>query len=194
MGKNTVRFTCQRCMKCCTDVICLPTPADVIRIAQGTRQSPRDFLEFLPPDEIEQVAASDPTWLKCNGERYIMALKRDPRRGCYFLDRRKKRCTIYEHRPILCRLFPFKLQETREGAFRGFTLHKDTCCPAYQGEAVPTGPLYGLYREDCGHHEDYNELVRVFNQKRYKGKRPEDFLAMFIDEGAERRAAGNYLA
>ena len=182
MGRYSVRFRCHQCTHCCTNLVVLPTPRDVINIIKATGLQPLEFVEFLTPGEIDEVAASDPTWLRCNGRRYIMALKRDARRGCHFLDKRKKMCTIYEHRPILCQLFPYKLQETRGGAFRGFTLHKDTGCPLHRDGVAETGPLYEAYLEDKEHQDDYQELVRVFNRKRYPGKRPEDFLGMFITE------------
>ncbi len=180
MGKQTVRFKCHHCSFCCTQVVCLPTPYDVIRIVKATGLKPLEFLEFLEPDEITEVKHSDPTWLECGDDRYIMALKRDTKRGCYFLDKRRKRCSIYDARPILCRLFPFKLHETRAGKLKGFSLHKDTGCPRRQHGEVPVAPLYELYLEDCEHQEDYNDLVSIFNRRDYPGKKPQDFVDMFV--------------
>lgn len=182
MGKEIVHFKCHHCNHCCTEVVCLPTPWDVIRIVKGTGAKPLEFLEFLAPDEISEVPKSDPTWLNCGGLRYIMALRRDAR-GCHFLDKRTRLCGIYEHRPILCRLYPFKVCETREGEFRGFALHRNVGCPRHRDGDVPVAPLYELYVEDCRHQEDYQALVRVFNARRDKNKRPEDFIRMFITEG-----------
>jgi Fe-S-cluster containining protein len=182
MGKEVVRFKCHHCNHCCTDVVCLPTPWDVIRIVRGTGLRPHQFLEFLTPVDITGVSPSDPTWLKCNGQRYIMALQRTPEEGCHFLDRTTRMCSIYEHRPILCRLYPFKLQETRSGEFRGFTLHGDVDCPRHRDGEVPTRPLYEMYLEDSKHQEDYQDLVRVFNQRRDRNKKPQDFIKLFITE------------
>lgn len=182
MGKELVRFKCHHCSHCCTEVVCLPTPWDVIRIVRGTGARPLEFLEFVTPDEISGVSPSDPTWLKCNGLRYLMALRRDAN-GCFFLDNKTRYCSIYEHRPILCRLYPFKLQEDRNGDFRGFTLHSDVGCPRNRDGDVPTRPLYELYLEDSKHQEDYQDLVRVFNARRDKNKQPQDFIKLFITEG-----------
>ena len=164
MGKDIVQFKCHHCNHCCTEVVCLPTPWDVIRIVKHTGANPYEFLEFLAPDEISEVAKSDPTWLECEDGRYIMALRRD-KKGCHFLDKKTRFCGIYEARPILCRLYPFKLQETRDGQFRGFVLHKDVGCPRHQDGEVPAKPLYDLYLEDSKHQEDYDDLVQVFNAK-----------------------------
>lgn len=177
MGKLKVRFRCVHCGHCCTDVVCLPTPWDVIQIVKATGEDPRDFLEFLTPEEISEVDADDPTWLECGDERRIMALRRG-HKGCFFLDKKTKHCRIYEHRPILCRLYPFKLRETKSGKFDGFSLHKDVDCPRKRDGIVEAKPLYACYKEDCKHQEDYESLVEVFN--RYEQDDPEDFLRLFI--------------
>lgn len=179
MGKYTVQFACHHTGHCCTDVVCLPTPWDVIRIVREEGTNPYDFLEFLSPDEIEGVTKGDPTWLNVDGERYIMALRRG-KKGCHFLDKKTRYCSIYEARPILCRLYPFKLDEFRDGTFKGFSLHGNVGCPKHKDGTVDAVPLYELYLEDSTHQQDYNDLVAVFNGRQYPGKAPEDFIAMFV--------------
>ena len=146
----------------------------------GHRQLPREFLEFLAPDEISEVEKSDPTWLDCRGNRYMMALKRG-KKGCFFLGP-DARCTVYDARPILCRLYPFKLKETSKGKFKGFSLHKkgDVECPRHKDGILPARPLYELYLEDCEHQDAYDRLVRVFNRKQRRN--PQDFIGMFYEE------------
>ncbi len=189
MGRYTVNFRCHSCGHCCTDVICLPTPWDVIRMARETGKNPYRFLEFITPDDIDGVEKNDPTWLKVKNKRYMMALKRSAQ-GCHFLDKQTKRCTIYESRPLLCRLYPFKLEETRDGEFKGFSLHKDVGCPKNRDGVMDTEPLYEIYKEDAEHHEDYDALVAAFNGRDYPGKKPEDFIATFITiRQAKKKAA-----
>lgn len=185
MGKDTVRFSCHHCGHCCTEVVCLPTPWDVVRIVKNTGKDPLDFLEFLTPEEIEDVDETDPTWLYCGDERFLMALRRD-HKGCFFLDKQTRYCTIYESRPILCRLYPFKLEESREGKFKGFSLHTDVGCPRNQDGVYQTKPLYDLYLDDRGHQDDYEDMVRVFNKRKEADKKPEDFIEMFV---VKKRAA-----
>ncbi|MCL4218649.1 MAG: YkgJ family cysteine cluster protein, partial [Candidatus Hydrogenedentes bacterium] len=166
MGKKVVHFACHHCNHCCTDVVCLPTPWDVVRIVKATGFNPYDFLEFLTPEEIEGVFANDPTWLKCGGEKFMMALKRDAETGCHFLNQETRLCSIYESRPLLCRLYPFKLDETRDGEFKGYSLHKNVGCPKHRDGAVPTAPLHAIYLEDSDHQDDYHDLVSAFNRRR----------------------------
>ena len=177
MGKHKVYFKCIHCGHCCRDVVCLPTPWDVIRIIRETGADPKRFLEFLKPDEICEVSASDPTWLEVQGERYLMALRRSEQ-GCYFVDKRTRLCKIYEHRPILCRLYPCAVHETRGGDFKSFTLHKYVGCPRNQGGALDTQPLYDLFVEDRKHQQDYADLVEVFNKR--NALKPVEFLGMFL--------------
>jgi len=176
-----VQFKCHSTGHCCKDVVCLPTPWDVVRIARETGEAPSDFLEFITPDEIRGVDKNDPTWLRVGDEKYMMALRRDrDGAGCYFLEEGTHHCKIYLSRPILCRLYPMKLMETRDGQLKGFGLHADVGCPKNRDGEIPTAPLYALYLEDKEHHKDYDDLVEVFNQRDYPGKRPEDFVAMFM--------------
>ena len=184
MGKKKVRFNCTHCGHCCTDVICLPTPWDVKRVARMTGESPNKFLEFVTADEIGEVEDSDPTWLECQGERYLMALRRG-KKGCFFLDKKSLYCRIYDARPILCRLYPFKLNETRKGEYKSFTLHSDVGCPRHTDGTMETAPLYELYQDDARHQEDYEDLVCKFNSRRPKKRKPKDFIKLFYDAGRD---------
>ena len=187
MGRQYIQFKCHHSNHCCRDVVCLPTPWDVLRIAMNTSRDPRAFLEFLTPEEITGVAKSDPTWLKIGKDRYIMALRRDETTGCFFLDRHTRFCAIYEHRPLLCRLYPFKLHETQDGKFRAFSLHTDVGCPRHRDGKVEARPLYNLYLQDKTHQEDYATLVAAFNERQQPNRKPEDFLDLFIEVVREKK-------
>jgi Fe-S-cluster containining protein len=187
MSKEFVQFRCHHCNHCCTEVVCLPTPWDVARIARETGANPYLFIEFLQPDEISEVEAEDPTWLKVRGRKYIMALRRDEQ-SCFFLDKATRFCSIYEQRPLLCRLYPFAYEESDSGAFLGFSLHEDVGCPRHCDGRVPVAPLHGLYLEDQNHQNEYIALVNAFNTSRRPGKRPEDFIATFLEMDAAAQA------
>lgn len=180
MGRFVVQFKCHSTGHCCKDVVCLPTPWDVIRIVRETGSNPSEFVEFITPEDIRGVDKDDPTWLDVNGEKYMMALFRDSK-GCYFLEADTHYCSIYESRPLLCRLYPMKVLETKDGEFKGFGLHTDVGCPKNRDGEMDVEKLNAIYQEDRGHHDDYDELVEVFNQRNYPGKKPHDFLAMFMN-------------
>lgn len=179
MGKFTINFSCRHCGHCCRDVVCLPTPWDVVRLAREEGADPYKFLEFLSPDEIQGVSNSDRTWLRCNGTRYLMALRRSTK-GCFFLDKRSLHCRAYAARPLLCRLYPFAVQESRHGQYKGFALHKDVECPRNRDDKKEAPPLYELYLEDKHHQMDYEDLVKFFNSR--KSTNPWDFVKLFIQK------------
>ncbi|HOQ32494.1 MAG TPA: YkgJ family cysteine cluster protein [Candidatus Hydrogenedens sp.] len=179
MGKKFVRFRCHHCGHCCTDVICCPTPYDICRIVQATHIPPKKFLSFIEPEEIQGVNKSDPTWLKIGNKKYLMTLKRT-KKGCFFRDSKKGICKIYEHRPLLCRLFPFKLRQTRTGKVHSFSLHKDVGCPKHRDGIVYTDYLAKIWEEEQKHQEDYQDLVAFFNNPNKKGKKPFDFVDLFV--------------
>lgn len=139
---------------------------------------PRKFLAFITEDEITGVYKSDPTWLKIDGKKYMMTLKRG-KKGCYFRDPVKSTCKIYDHRPLLCRLFPFKLRQRRDGGVHSFSLHKDVGCPKYRDGMVEVAELAKLWEVERENQEDYKNLVAFFNSK--KGpKKPFDFVELFV--------------
>jgi len=179
MGVSTVRFRCHNCGHCCRDVVCRPTVRDAVRIAAATGLDPADFLEFRSPEELSGVDTWDPTWIECGDERYIMILRQARDRCCFMRSKRGESvCTIYESRPILCRLFPFRLQRTRTGTFRGFTLHQDCGCPRHRDGLVDTAPLYRLYCEDEENQQDYEAMVTAFNIVNHDS--PDEFIDLFI--------------
>ena len=91
------RFICEKCARCCGDtedtvrhVLLLKTEAEKI-----SNKMTKQIEEFA--DEIFGF------------EPYIYELKKTEADGkCIFLD--KKRCTIYDIRPLICRFYPFELK------------------------------------------------------------------------------------
>ena len=180
MGSQYVQFKCHHCNHCCKEVVCLPTPFDVARIMKETGANPYAFVEFITPDEISDVEEDDPTWLDVNGERFLMSLRRD-HVGCYFLQRKTGHCTIYEARPALCRLYPFKVVEDKQEKAIGFVLHEDVGCPRNRDGRVPVEPLLKIFNKDQKRHKEYRKLVETFNAKQFDGKKPQHFFELFLD-------------
>jgi len=89
-------FVCEKCGRCCGDtedtvrhVLLLKTEAE--KISKETSQEIEEF--------TQQVYGFEP---------YIYEMKKTENEGkCLFLE--NNRCTIYEKRPIICRFYPFEL-------------------------------------------------------------------------------------
>lgn len=180
MGKKIIYFKCHHCGYCCTDVVCCPTPYDIINIVKKTNINPKEFLEFITSDEIEGIKKSDPTWLKINGKKYLMTIKRT-KDGCFFRDKQRGICKIYLHRPLLCRLFPFKVRETKSGKIHSFSLHRDIECPEYRDGVVNVKELTEILKEEYQNQEDYQDLVQFFNNQPHNNKKPFDFVDLFVE-------------
>jgi len=97
---RNVRFECLRCMKCCGDtpqkkrqVLLLPREAKKIEKISGMRLS-----GFA-------ASVSNPKPFK-----YVMKKKN---RKCVFL--KNGGCSIYMHRPLLCRFYPFAVEKHNGG-------------------------------------------------------------------------------
>jgi len=95
-----VGFECDLCARCCTrefnDHVFLLT-ADTKRVKD------------ISPDSLEPA----PYYELCDqhGRFYVSgyALKAKEDGSCIFLDNNSKRCSIYDKRPTICRLYPYML-------------------------------------------------------------------------------------
>lgn len=93
---KNVRFECQRCAKCCGDI----------------PERKRNILLLEP--EIEQIStitglrATEFSTPSSDKEPYRYAMKKKEGK-CVFL--KGINCQIYPHRPLICRFYPFSLEE-----------------------------------------------------------------------------------
>ena len=92
---ENVSFDCKLCGRCCGDTEdhtrhVLLLKVDAKRI---TNQTNLDVSEFA--DEVE------------GSEPYVYEMKKPENGQCFFL--KNSRCTIYNSRPLICRFYPFQL-------------------------------------------------------------------------------------
>jgi Fe-S-cluster containining protein len=88
------RYNCAKCPAyCCTYPRTPATDADIRRLAKGLGK-PVDYVREKYTKEVE-------------GER-VLRHKQDEifETCCRFLDVETRRCTVYEHRPRICRSYP----------------------------------------------------------------------------------------
>lgn len=93
------------------------------------------------------------------GDKFLSyALKKRPfDGGCVFLDPEAKRCRIYGHRPLACRLYPFVF--IKKGAEMEVYVKEDPFCPGLnhpEGEPVTKEFLLREYGDVI---EDYRKKV-----------------------------------
>ncbi len=99
-----IGFYCTRCGDCCsgsgTDAnLVMVTPEEIDRISRGAGESPDRFTEPYP-EYIGTGSGGSITFERC--------LRRS-HSGCTFLSGNS--CTVYPHRPWICRTYPFMLDD-----------------------------------------------------------------------------------
>ncbi|RBQ23550.1 MAG: hypothetical protein ALMCE001_17140 [Methanocorpusculum sp. MCE] len=120
---RNAEFSCRCCGECCSgndnEVMVSPDEIDLLCEATG-----------LTPD---QIAEPYPEWIHDQGAIFTFGrvLRRGEDGNCMFL--KNNRCTVYEHRPHICRTYPFMLN--------GKELLVFECCGCKTGTPTPDAAL-----------------------------------------------------
>lgn len=109
---TNIRFMCDRCAKCCGDTknkvrSILLLKRETERIAKKTSKNIEDFAEKLE-----------------GAQPYVYLMRKTAEGKCVFL--KEGLCSIYRMRPLICRFYPFQLENTKNGKFK-FTYTNE--CP-----------------------------------------------------------------
>ena len=119
--KHLLRFRCTCCADCCREPIVLVTDEDVRRVMAHTGQKASEVLRFYKTDDIEW-SPDKPEWIKLKSGLRIMGLRRASG-GCQYLGE-DDLCSIYEHRPVTCRRYPFDVELDEGGEVEFFSISK----------------------------------------------------------------------
>ncbi|MEM4554906.1 MAG: YkgJ family cysteine cluster protein [Candidatus Anstonellaceae archaeon] len=113
---------CRFCSaKCCMGLAVVLTIPEAKRMAKSLGLEPEDFLEFSCNINSKETPHY-PLLVKHGGKiyEYFLILKRRNKKECIFLQQDMS-CKIYQHRPAVCRLYPFELD--------GKAVKKGALCP-----------------------------------------------------------------
>ncbi|MBA7504459.1 hypothetical protein ES706_03102 [subsurface metagenome] len=114
MQKDRFKFRCIYCANCCSDkkTIVNATYLDILRITKGLNLTFNEILEILGFYIYEKNFSNDfikkmviPPIITEKGNTFVGLLKKSTG-ACIFLNEKKK-CKIYNLRPMFCRTFPF---------------------------------------------------------------------------------------
>jgi len=116
------RFACTRCGNCCTDKDTLVnlTYLDIIRIRNGLKLNLIEVLNILGFYIFEKkITREDKKRLviepiETEKGLAFVALHKNNLGECYFYNSAKKKCMIYNLRPMFCRTFPFSFGLSHE--------------------------------------------------------------------------------
>ena len=173
ISQRAFTFRCTGCGNCCRDTFITCTDADVHRLVSGTGMAVRDVVRFASRDEVV-FDQRHPYWIRFGDKKRVMVLRRRGR-SCGFLDA-EDRCTVYEHRPLVCREHPFETSLSTTGGLWGFRLARvPNCDHAWDGE-VSKQDVLTIARAHDGESDAYAQRVRAWNRERPGAGRPADFL------------------
>ncbi|MET0586201.1 MAG: YkgJ family cysteine cluster protein [Candidatus Binatia bacterium] len=172
--RRYLKFRCTGCGNCCRNTVVCITDGDIRRIVEGTGKSPRDFVRFYTHDEVA-VAREDQLWVNFDTGRSVMGL-RAVRDHCIFLDNETNRCTIYEHRPLTCRDYPFSITFSDTGAVEKISLRHIVKCPHEWDGDNSRRELKRIASWNERQEESYVKKVKAWNQKESGPKTRPEFL------------------
>lgn len=159
--RRLLHFRCTGCGNCCRGTVVCITDEDVRRIVAATGKSPRDFVRFFTEEEVEMDRRS-PLWVRFDPNRAVMALRSVDDR-CVFLDG-DNRCTIYEHRPVTCRQYPFNVELSDTGGIERLSLSRAAKCLHDWDGKVTRRSLHAVLQWNDDQEEVYVRKVREWNR------------------------------
>jgi len=167
-GKKNLRFRCNGCGRCCH--LWIPvTDSDVRRIMSATGMAPTEIVRFLPRRLVKDNA-KDLVWIDFGAgkkDRRAMVVREKGKR-CTFLVRR--RCIIYESRPMTCREHPFLLTPSKDGRKIKRVEIQDPCdCAGTLDGKNRRRDLLKLDRRSDREESAYVERVRRWNRRETPG-------------------------
>jgi Fe-S-cluster containining protein len=110
-GEKFAKFRCTECGNCCSDTIVPITAEDVKRMMDGTGLKALDICTFYKSEDFDD-AGDGLQFANLDGGRRTLGLrkrfdKENDRDSCAFF--KDNRCSVYESRPVTCRVWPFTL-------------------------------------------------------------------------------------
>jgi Fe-S-cluster containining protein len=176
-----IDFACRQCGGCCTNTTPYVTPWDVWRLARALGTSTSDIItKYLIIIETSLPGVEN------LGRVPLLALKmtgnsRSRSKQCVFLDRETHRCTVYNARPLSCRMFPAGLQYSEKCQYVMVMVKPLPECSGYgAGHNTLQQYLNGeIHDEDLNCWRQYTDLmVQVFQGNDLAAN--EDFADSFL--------------
>lgn len=154
---DVLKFRCTGCGNCCRDPLLPLTDADVRRITEHTGDRAPDVVRFIDRMAIDMDDEPEAFAILRQGRRVMVLRHRAARGGCMYLDA-DERCSIYDARPLGCRIFPFDPTYNRAGKLVRLKLIQATDCRYELDGMNDPESLRRL-------HEHYREATRQYQAK-----------------------------
>lgn len=179
-GEKFLKFRCTGCGNCCKEPLLPLTDADIQRIVGHTGEASHELVRWVDRNGIDMDDEPEAFVTLRQGKR-VMVL-RHAGGGCRYLGA-DDRCTIYNHRPLGCRIFPFDPTFSDNGKLRRLKLIPATECKyELDGENDPV-KLQALHKRHLAATTAYQAKVASWNarqaERKRSGKKAESASAFF---------------
>jgi len=167
-AKGLLRFRCTGCGNCCKDPLLPLTDGDIRRISEFTGDEAEVFVRFVDRHGIDMDDEPEGFVMLRQGKR--VPVLRHTRGRCHYLGD-DDRCTIYEGRPLGCRIFPFDPTFKKDGKLRHLKLIQATDCK-YELDGKNSVPeMYDLHQRYEAATQSYQERIAEWNSQQKARKR-----------------------
>lgn len=182
-GQKYLGFRCTECGNCCSDTFVPITDLDVRRLMDGTGMKAEDIVTFFAPDDFEDKGEGL-SFANLDGGRFTLGLqkrhdKANGRDACKFF--RDNRCSVYEHRPVTCRVWPFTLSFDATGRrVTRLSINPALPCPYELDGKNSLAQLTSNWNWDDKQDVHWSAKVAEWNRTHTKGSRREflEFLGL----------------
>lgn len=157
-----LRFRCTGCGNCCRDPLLPVTDADLLRIVEHTGLAASELVKWIDRHGID-LPGEPESFVTLRHGRRVMVL-RHVHGHCRFLGA-DDRCTIYEARPLGCRIFPFDPDFNREGELVRLRMIDATECPYERDGKNSKTKIRALYYKSEAERSQYEAKVAEWNRE-----------------------------
>lgn len=178
-GEKFTKFRCTECGNCCSDTIVPITAEDVRRMIDGTGLKALDICTFYKAEDFDDEG-SGLEFANLEGGRRTLGLrkrfdKENDRDSCAFF--KDNRCSVYESRPVTCRVWPFSLSFDATGRrVTKLSINPALPCPYELDGESSLSSAVANWRWDDKQDEVWQAKVREWNRTHSTGTE-EEFLA-----------------
>ncbi len=184
-GEKFLKFRCTDCGNCCTDTIVPVTSEDVARLVKGTGLAAADVAQFYKASEFEDEGVGL-HFVKLDVGSRVMGLKKrfdekDEREACKFF--KDNRCSVYEHRPVTCRVWPFTLSFDETGKrLSRLEINDALPCPFELDGSNDPAKLISDWKWDDKQDDTYEAIVKAWNLEHAGGTEEQYFAFLGLGE------------
>jgi Fe-S-cluster containining protein len=170
-GLEYLKFRCTGCGNCCKTPLLPLTDRDLERIVDRTGDKASDVVVWIDKDGIEMDDEPEAFVMLTQGKR-VMVLRHQRGRCRYLGD--DNRCTIYQSRPLGCRVYPFDPTFSKKGSLRRLAIVQATECPYELDGDNDVDTMRDLHERYDAAHQAFNERIADWNRlqkrRRQQGK------------------------